>query len=92
MFGEALINPDIGVVLDEVIGVGSADLVRFLDARQQAGQNAAAVDTWSVAHMYMASILLFFLRDRRLSERKWKRESDRFAQQLQAAWLRLVTP
>jgi hypothetical protein len=50
------------------------------------------VDTRTVAHMYMASILVFFLRYRRLSERKWKREANRFAPQLQTAWLRMVTP
>ena len=92
MFGEALINPEIGGILDQVIAEGAAGIERFLDAAKQAGKITALLDTRTVAHMYMASILMFFLRYRHLSEADWERESAIFANNLKVAWLRMVAP
>ena len=92
MFGEALINPEIGGILDQVIAEGAAGIERFLDAAKQVGKITALLDTRTVAHMYMASILVFFLRYRHLSEADWERESAIFAGNLKVAWLRMVAP
>lgn len=92
LFGEALINPEISGVLYDVIEEGAAGLERFLNAGKQAGKITASVDTRTVAHMYMASILVFFLRNRDLDDEKWKKQSALFARNLEAAWLRMVTP
>jgi AcrR family transcriptional regulator len=92
MFGEALINPEIGDVLHQVIEEGAAGIGQFLDASKQAGKITALVDTRTVAHMYMSSILIFFLRYRHLNEDDWKKESAIFADNLKVAWLRMVTP
>src|SRR5579859_6433291 len=75
LFGEALINPDIGGLLDEVITEGATGLERFLNARKQAGEITPLVETKTIAHMYMASTLMFFLRYRHLPEEAWTRES-----------------
>jgi AcrR family transcriptional regulator len=92
MFGEALINPEIGDVLHQVIEEGAAGIGQFLDARKKAGEITAMVDTGTVAHVYMSSILMFFLRYRHLNERDWKKESAIFAENLKFAWLRMVAP
>ena len=92
LFGEALINPDIGGLLDDVITQGAASLERFLNARKQAGEIAPLADTATIAHMYMASTLMFFLRYRQLPTEAWKQESTLFARQLPAAWLRMAAP
>jgi AcrR family transcriptional regulator len=92
MFGEALINPEIGGIVYQVIEEGAIGIERFLDASKQAGKISALVDTRTVAHMYMASILMFFLRYRHLNEGDWKKESAIFANNLKVAWLRMVTP
>lgn len=92
MFGEALINPEIGDVLHQVIEEGAAGIGQFLDASKQAGKITAMVDTGTVAHMYMSSILMFFLRYRYLNEADWRKESSAFAENLKVAWLRMVAP
>ena len=92
LFGEALINPEIGDILHQVIEEGASNIGQFLDASKQAGRMTTLVDTKTVAHMYMSSILMFFIRYRNLSEEDWKRESSIFAQDLKSAWLRMVTP
>lgn len=92
MFGEALINPEIGDILHQVIEEGATGVEQFLDASKQAGKITGLVDTKTIAHMYMASILMFFLRYRHLNERDWKKESAIFAKSLKVAWLRMVTP
>ncbi len=90
LFGEALINPDIGGLLDEVIHEGASNLEHFLEGRKQRGEITPQVDTKTVAHVYMASTLMFFLRNRRLSEEAWQKEADAFATHLTTAWLRMV--
>ena len=60
LFGEALINPEIGGILYQVIEEGAAGIEQFLDAGKQAGKITALVDAKTVAHMYMASILMSF--------------------------------
>lgn len=92
LFGEALINPEIGDILDHVIEEGAAYVEQFLDVRKQTGEITTLADTKTIAHMYMASILIFFIRNRRLSEKAWEKESALFASHLKAAWLRMVTP
>lgn len=92
LFGESLINPEIGGIVYQVIEESATGIEEFLDASKRAGQITASVDTETVAHMYVASILIFFLRNRRLSERAWKKESVLFASNLKTAWLRMVTP
>ncbi len=92
MFGEALINPEIGNILYEVIEEGAASLEKFLNACKREGKITTLVDTKTIAHMYMSSILLFFLRYRLLKDRAWKREAAIFADHLKAAWLRMVAP
>ncbi len=92
LFGEALVNPDIGGLLDEVIREGATALEQFLDARKHAGEITPQVDTTTIAHLYMASTLMFFLRYRHLSEAAWEKEAASFAKHLTAAWLRMVAP
>jgi AcrR family transcriptional regulator len=92
LFGEALINHEIGDILYQVIQEGAAGIEQFLDAGKQAGKITEMVDTKTVAHMFMSSILMFFLRYRRLNEDDWKKESAIFANNLKAAWLRMVAP
>jgi hypothetical protein len=92
LFGEALINPEIGGILYQVIEEGSSVIVQFLEAKKKDGEITALVDTRTAAHIYMASILMFFLRNRRLNEEDWKKESDIFANNLKDAWLRMVAP
>lgn len=92
LFGEGLINPEMGGILHQVIEEGAAGIEQFLEARKQGGKITVSVDTKTVAHMYMASILMFFLRYRDLNERDWNKESATFADNLKAAWLRMVTP
>ncbi len=92
MFGEALINPEIGGILYQVIEEGSSVLVQFLEAKKQEGKITALVNTKTAAHMYMASILMFFLRNRHLNEEDWKIESEIFADDLKGAWLRMISP
>ena len=92
LFGEALINPEIGHIHYQVIEEGATTLERYLEAGKQAGKITALVDTKTVAHMYTSSILMFFLRYRHLNEKAWKKESAIFANHLKAAWLRMVTP
>lgn len=92
LFGEALINPEIGAVHRQVIEAGSEGMSRFLEARKQQGQLSPAVDTKTAVHMYMSSLLMFFVRYRHLSAEAWARESASFAEQLTLAWLRMVVP
>jgi hypothetical protein len=92
LFGEGLIDPEIGSVINQVIEEGAAGIEQFLDTNKQVGEITALVDTKTVAHMYMASILMFFLRYRHLQDEDWKIESEIFANNLRVAWLRMVTP
>jgi AcrR family transcriptional regulator len=92
MFGEGLINPEIGGILYQVIEEGATGIRQFLDASQQAGKITPLLDTKTVTHIYMSSILMFFLRYRHLNEADWEKESAIFADNLKAAWLRMVTP
>ncbi len=92
LFGESLINPEIGGIVYQVIEEGAAGIEQFLEASRRAGQITALVDTETIAHMYVASILVFFLRNRSLSDRAWRKESALFAGNFKAAWLRMVTP
>ena len=92
LFGEALINPEIGHIHYQVIEEGATILERYLEAAKQAGKITALVDTKTIAHIYMSSILMFFLRYRHLNEKAWKKESAIFANHLKAAWLRMVIP
>ena len=92
LFGEALINPEISGVLYQVIEGGSSVIVQFLEAKKQDGEITALVDIKTAVHMYMASILMFFLRNRHINEEDWKRESEIFADNLKGAWLRMVAP
>jgi len=90
MFGEALTNPEIGGVLYQVIEEGSARIGKFLDASKKAGRIAKSVDTKTITHIYMSSILMFFIRYRDLSENDWKKESASFANKLASVWLRMA--
>ena len=92
MFGEALINPEIGDILQKVIQQGAAGIEQFLDASKRAGKITTLLDTGTVAHMYMSSIIMFFLRYRHLKADDWKKESAIFATHLRDAWLRMVRP
>ena len=92
LFGEALINPEIGHIHNQVIEEGATIIERYLETGKQAGKITALVDTKTIAHMYMSSILMFFLRYRHLNEKAWKKESAIFANHLKAAWLRMVIP
>ena len=92
LFGEALINPEIGGIVYQVIEEGAAVIGQFLDDGKKAGKITRGVDTGTIAHMYMSSILMFFLRYRNLNDKEWKKESSIFAENLRAAWLRMVTP
>ena len=92
LFGEGLINPEIADIVYQVIEQGAAGIGQFLDANRQAGKITALVDTGTVAHMYMASILMFFLRYRHLKEVEWNKESSIFTNNLKVAWLRMVAP
>ena len=73
LFGEALINPEIGQIHYQVIEEGATIIERYLEAGKQAGKITKLVDTKTVAHMYMSSILMFFLRYRHLNEKAWKK-------------------
>lgn len=92
MIGKSLINPEIGSILYQVIQEGATGIEQFLNASKQAGTITTFVDTKTIAHMYMSSILMFFLRYRHLNDDDWKKESAVFANNLRVAWLRMVTP
>ena len=92
LFGEALINPEIGHIHYQVIEEGATILERYLEAGKRAGKITKLVDTKTVAHMYMSSILMFFLRYRYLQDEDWKIESEIFSNNLKVAWLRMVAP
>jgi AcrR family transcriptional regulator len=92
IFGESLINPEIGGILYQVIQDGATGIEQLLDASKYAGKITTLVDTKTIAHMYMSSILMFFLRYRHLNNEDWKKESAAFANNLRVAWLRMVTP
>lgn len=92
LFGEGLINPEIGGIVYQVIEEGAAGIEQFLDTNKQTGKITMVLDTKTIAHMYMASILMFFLRYRHLQDEDWKIESEIFANNLKVAWLRMVAP
>lgn len=92
LLGESLVNPAIGDVLQQVIESGSAGISQFLEARQQLGQLSALIDIKTAVHMYMSSLLMFFVRYRHLGADEWRRESASFAEQLRLGWLRMVAP
>ena len=60
LFGEALINPEIGRVHYGVIEEGAAIIEQFLDASKQAGKITALVDTKTKSGIVQGIRMIFF--------------------------------
>jgi hypothetical protein len=87
LFGTAQTNPEVGAALQALIAEGTRRLAAYLQRRVQAGELRANLPAETGAHMFFASLMIFFLTHRLLSADDWQKRVDIFIQEIVSVWL-----
>jgi AcrR family transcriptional regulator len=87
LFGTAQTNPEVGLALRALIAEGTARLAAYLQKRVQAGELRANLPVESGAHMFFASLMIFFLTHRLLPTDEWQQRAKIFMQEMISIWL-----
>jgi AcrR family transcriptional regulator len=87
LFGTAQTNPEVGAALQALIAEGTARLAAYLQRRVQAGELRANLPAETGAHMFFASLMVFFLTHRLLPADEWQQRANTFVDQMVSVWL-----
>jgi AcrR family transcriptional regulator len=87
LFSTAQTNPEVGAALRALIAEGIARLAAYLQRRVQAGELRADLPVESGAHMFFASLMIFFLTHRLLPTDEWQPRAEVFIQEMVSVWL-----
>ena len=87
LFGTAQTNSEVGAALSALIAEGIARLAMYLQGRVQAGELRADLPAESCAHMFFASLMIFFVMYRLLPADEWQQRADTFIQEMVSVWL-----
>jgi AcrR family transcriptional regulator len=87
LFGTAQTNPEVGAALRTLIAEGIARLAAYLQRRIQAGELRANLPAESSAHMFFASLMIFFVMHRLLPADEWQQRTDAFMHEMVSVWL-----
>jgi hypothetical protein len=77
----------VGTVLRMLIAEGIALLAIYLRGRVQAGELRADLPAESSAHMFFASLMIFFVVHRLLPADEWQQRGDAFIHEMVSVWL-----
>jgi AcrR family transcriptional regulator len=87
LFGTAQTNAEVGSALRGVIEEGTTRLATYLRARMQVGELRADLPAESSAHMFFASLMIFFVVHRLLPTAEWQQRADAFSREMLSVWL-----
>lgn len=87
LFGTAQTNPQVGAALQGIIQEGIGRLATYLRARIQAGELRSDLAVETGVHIFFASLMIFFLTHRTLSDTAWEQQAFIFTRELYAIWL-----
>jgi AcrR family transcriptional regulator len=91
LFGTAQTNPQVYAALQSIIQEGTERLASYLRARIQAGELRKDLPVETSAHMFFASLMIFFLTHRTLSDSTWEQRASAFSRELYLTWLHGAT-
>jgi hypothetical protein len=87
LLATAQTNPQVGVMLQQVIQQGIGLIAAYLKERVQAGELRADLPLETSAHLFFSSLLVFFLNNRTLDDTAWEARTTAFIQELLSIWL-----
>jgi AcrR family transcriptional regulator len=86
LFGTAQTNQEVQRALQSIIQEGIERLANYLRARIQAGELRTDLPVETSAHMFFASLMIFFLTHRTLSDSAWEQRASVFSKELYQIW------
>jgi AcrR family transcriptional regulator len=87
LFGTAQTNPEVGAALRALIAEGIARFAAYLQTRVQAGELRADLPAESSAHIFFASLMIFFVMHRLLPADEWQQRANTFIEEVASVWL-----
>jgi AcrR family transcriptional regulator len=87
LFGTAQTNIEVGEALRTLIAEGIARLAAYLHLRMEAGELRANLAVETSAHMFFASLMIFFVVHRLLPADEWQQRADAFVDEMVSVWL-----
>lgn len=87
LFGAAQFHPQVAVALQELMYEGRQRLSMYLRSRVEAGELREDLPVETSAHMFFASLIIFFISYRALPESEWQHRVPTFAHEQLDAWL-----
>src|SRR6266545_2244206 len=87
LVGTAQTNSEVGAALSALIAEGIARLAMYLQGRVWAGELRADLPAESGAHMFFASLMIFFVKHRLLPADEWQQRADTFILEMVSVWL-----
>lgn len=91
LFGAAQTNPQVYIALQGIIQEGIERLAIYLRSRIQIGELRADLPVETSASVFFASLMIFFLTHRTLSDSAWERQASAFSSELYQVWLHGAT-
>jgi hypothetical protein len=87
LFGAAQTQPQVHVALQGIIQEGIERLAHYLRLRIKAGELRTDLPVETSASMFFASLMVFFLTHRTLSDSAWRQQASDFSHELYQVWL-----
>lgn len=87
LFGAAQTNPQVYLALQGIIQEGIERLSNYLRSRIQTGELRTDLPVETSAFMFFASLMIFFLTHKTLSDSAWEQQASRFSRELYQVWL-----
>jgi AcrR family transcriptional regulator len=91
LFGAAQTNSQVYEALQGIIQEGIERLAIYLRSRIQIGELRADLPVETSASLFFASLMIFFLTHRTLSDSAWERQASAFSRELYQVWLHGAT-
>jgi AcrR family transcriptional regulator len=87
LFGTAQTNPEVGAALRALIAEGVTRLAAYFQRRVEVGELRDNLPAENGAHMFFASLIIFFLTHRFLPTDEWQQRAELFTQEMISIWL-----
>jgi AcrR family transcriptional regulator len=91
LFGAAQTNSQVYEALQGIIQEGIERLAIYLRSRIQIGELRADLPVETSASLFFASLMIFFLTHRTLSDSAWEQQASVFSRELYQVWLHGAT-